>query len=482
MKTINSILCLSLFLIFACSSDDDNNSGNPPDDNTNELIDALIADVTGASETIWKIESALLTNNNVTDLDVSDVFNIVDDEFIFKTVENSQAIGLEHKQGNTFNENATNTSEFLVDFYQSANNTSLNVTDVSNKTFGDANNTFTYNSNTNISAELSISGATLSVNLSPKTAADYASPPTSGLNFTEAFIYESNSVSSHAPGMIGSYSDNSFYIVNREDELNTGNGAPERIVKYNLDDNTTLESLYFQSDFVSKQLHIQNNQLIALGGQNVNTYNLDFTGDPTTNTHGKMLSRHGVAVLDDDMYIVGGDLNNVESDKIFKWSITNQTLNEVATMPAARSGARATIVDGKLYIFGGTQEFFGQPAENSIFVYNLSTNSFEDTITMPQGLNFSFVDRYQNLIYVAGQIRLDNDNDGTIDDINIYFGVLNTENNTFQELTSNLDDSDTLTAIHSMCVFNNKMFVIYGANGIDNGGQFLEWSIMSADL
>ena len=99
MKTIKTTFLLFTFLLFVigCSSDDDNNSNNPPD-NTSELIDALIADITEGSETIWKIESASLTNNNATDLDVSDAFNIVDDEFIFKADANSQTITLEYKQ------------------------------------------------------------------------------------------------------------------------------------------------------------------------------------------------------------------------------------------------------------------------------------------------------------------------------------------------------------------------------------------------
>ena len=476
MKTIKKtiLLCLSLLFIYSCNSDDDDNSNDEPD-NTNELIQALIMDVTGGSETIWKIDTALLTNSNVTDLDVSDAFNIVDDEFIFKAEANSQAITLEYRQGNSFNENASDASEFLLDYYRSTENSSLTITDLENKIFSGANKTFTFSSNESISANLVLQGGTLSVDLSPKTYSDFAMPPSGGLNFTEAFIYESNNVSSHAPGMIGSYSDNSFFIVNREDDLNTGNGAPERIVKYNLNNNTSQENLYFEADFVSKQLHIQNNQLIALGGQNVNTYSLSLTGNPTTHIHGKALSRHGVAVIENDMYIIGGDLDNIESDKIFKWNLSNQTLSEVATMPAPRSGARGTIVNNKLYIFGGTEEFAGEIAFNSVYVYNLLTNSFENTLTMPKDINFTFVDRYQNLIYIAGRIDSNNNRD-------LFLGVLNTEDNTIQEITSNLDDSDEFSTIHAMCVFNNKMYVLYGGLGVDNGGQFLNWSIMTADL
>jgi hypothetical protein len=476
MKTIKIklLFLMSLLFVLNCGNDDDNS--NPPEDNTSELIDALIADITNSSETIWKIESATLTNNSVTNLDVSDTFNIADDEFVFKTVANSQTIALEHKQGNAFNENATDANDFLIDFYKSADNFSLEVTSLENKVFANNNKAFTYNSTGSIDAEFILSNGTLNLNLSPKTSADYATPPTAGLNFTESFVYTSSSVDTHAPGMIGSYSDNSFFIVGREDALNTGSGAPERIVKFNLTNGTTQEKLFFQTDFVSKQLHIQNNQLIALGGQFVNTYSLDVNSDPNTVNHGKSFSRHGVAVQDNDMYVIGGDLNNTESNKIFKWSLTNESLTEVATMPEPRSGARGTIVNNKLYIFGGTEEFTGNPAKNTIYVYDLVNGGF-DTLTMPEGLNFTHVDRFQNLIYVAG--RIDADDDSGRD---LYIGVLNTEDNSFQEITSNLDDSDQWSTIHTMCVFNGKMYVLYGGVGVDNGGTLLEWSVMAADL
>ena len=139
-KTIIFFIILSL-CIQGCSSDDDNSSNNPPDDNTNQLIEALITEITGGTETLWKIESATLTNNNVTDLDVSDAFNITDDEFLFKTDNNSQTITLEYRQGNSFNENASDASDFLLDYYRSTENSTLNITDVENKVFEDTNKT-----------------------------------------------------------------------------------------------------------------------------------------------------------------------------------------------------------------------------------------------------------------------------------------------------------------------------------------------------
>jgi hypothetical protein len=472
-----------LHLFFACSSDDDKPSTTNPPDNTSELIDALVADITGGSETIWKISSATLTNNEVTNLDVSSAFNIVDDEYLFKSQANSQTITLEHKQGNDFNENASDESDFLLDYYKSSETFALTVTDLDAKEFSGSNKVFNFESNSSIVATITLNGGTLDLGLTPKTATDYAMPPSSGLNFTEAFTFESNLTSGNGAGVIGSNSENSLFIVTREDDLNNGTASPERVIKHNFNTNTDEEKLFFQSDFVSKQLHIQNNQLIALGAQYVNTYNLDLSQDPTSENHGRAYSRHGVAVQDNFMYAIGGCLDGFENSdctKIHKWNLDTQTMSEVATLPEPRSGARCTIINNKLYIFGGTEAFFAPPANNTVFVYDIENDSFE-TLTMPQALDFTFVDRYQNLIYVAGQIRLDTNNDGTIDDNNAYVGVFNTEDNTFQEITTNLDDSDTNSSINAMCAFNNKMYIIYGV-GIDNGGDFPEWSVLVADL
>jgi len=54
---------------------------------------------------------------------------------------------------------------------------------------------------------------------------------------------------------------------------------------------------------------------------------------------------------------------------------------------------------------------------------------------------------------------------------------INTLDNSYQDVSHNLDTSSNST-IHGMCVFNDKVYVIYGDGGTNNE----EWSIMAADL
>ncbi len=308
--------------------------------------------------------------------------------------------------------------------------------------------------------------------------------PNSGLNFTEAFTFESDGISGYAPGMIGSNSDNSLFIVTREDGLNNGTTSPERIIKYNFNSGTLEEKLYFNSDFVSKQLHIINNQLVVIGGQFVNTYNLDFSGATITTTHGLAITRFGMAVTENDTYIIGGDLdiNNtgiIEAEKIYKWDIVNQSLSYITDLPEDRFGARATIVNDKLYAFGGTTEFTLNVPNNTIYIYDLNNGS---TVieNMNSSAEYTYVDKFQNLIFVAGNSRLFDANDLFLG-FETTLAVYDTENNTYTDISHNLDLSDINTTIQGLSVFNNKLYVIYG-NGENTGGQFGEWSVMEATI
>ena len=469
MKTIKTFFLLfasTLFLI-GCSSDDNNNSQDPPD-NTNELIESLIANVTGGSETIWKIESASLTNNTVTDLDVSNTFNITDDEYVFKTVANSQTIALEHRQGNAFNESATDINDFLLDFYKSAENTSLTIVDVTSKVFGDSNKSFTYNSETNMTAELSLSNATLSIELSPKTALDFASPPNGGLNFTEIMTIQ-KSFGLGIVGFTGANQNNSLFIANRDGSIPT-------VYKYDLNTNTLTENtLDPNSDFVTKKALIVNNQLKVFGANYVTTYDLDIESTPTSINHGLNLSRFGFTTLNEDIYFIGGDIDT-PADKIRLYNESTNNPQVVATIPTPKSWAGSEIVNSKLYIFGGQTGFNpgAEDPESISYIYNLDDNSFTN-FNLPQALFASYPVRYQNLIYVAGNIGIDADDDGVFEDFDNFFGAYNTLDDTFTEIMTDLDNSGTNT-IKGITVFNNKIYALYG----DVSGGTTK--IMAADI
>jgi hypothetical protein len=297
------------------------------------------------------------------------------------------------------------------------------------------------------------------------------------LDFSTAFTFESNSIDYlGAQGMIGSSEDNSLFIAIRETDLNNA----ERLLKVNLATNNITEKIFDQTQFVTKRLHIRGNQLIVIGGQYVNTYNLDLSGgDPISVTHGKSLSRFGMTVLDDNAYIIGGDIGVIdeESDKIFSWNIETETFSEFSSMPDSRFHSDGTIVNDNLYVFGGCSQFGDRfTASTTAYKININNPSNVETFEIDQAIDVAFVRRFQNLIYIAGQTSIIDAND-QISAVNPIVAVYNTSDNTYQELNTNLINTSGFDAIHQMCIINGKMYIIYG--GPDNGGQ---WEVLVSDL
>jgi hypothetical protein len=397
------------------------------------------------------------------------VFNIADDEFIFKTVANSQTIALEHKQGNDINENATNINDFLLDFYKSSDNSSLSISDIANKIFSNNTKMFTYNSNSSISAQFSFEGgAMLTMDLRPKAITDYASP-VSGLNFTEVTTIQKN-FGLGTTGFTGANQNNSLFIAFRD-------GSIASVYKYDLNTSTLTENnLDPNSDFITKKALIVNNKLKVFGASYVTTYNLDIQNTPTFANHGLGLTRFGFTTLNEDIYFVGGDIE-IPGDKIRVYNETTNNPQVVATLPTPKAWAASEIVDNKLYIFGG-QTGFNPGAENPeslSYIYNFDDNNFT-TFNLPKELFASYATRFENLIYVAGNVAIDNDNDGVFEDYDNFFGVYNILDDSFTEIITDLDNSGTNT-IKGITVFNNKIYALYGDV---SGGTTTK--IMSANL
>ncbi len=499
MKTTTLwVLLLAVSLTSISCGDDDNpeemvvatdDDGGMTDDGDEAMAELVAAQETttagltaGGEGKVWRIEQATL-NNASGSIDISENFNVVDDEFVFSGTRVNGS--LEWRQGNAIGVEGASAQETLLDFYKApvSSSFSFDANSSTNLSGLDGDMTFEVVDENTITGTLTFNegrraGETMGFDLTTKTSEDYATPPESGLDFSNAFTYSSNCVAGSAPGMIGSYSDNSFFIVTRE---RINEASVERVVKFNLDTGTSIEQTFDQVDFISKQLHVIDNKLIAFGGQFVNTYNLNLQGSPSSINHGRSLSRHGMAVQGNTAYIIGGDLNDVNGDKILAFNLTNQTLTELATMPESRSGARGTIVNNKLYIFGGTTAFVSGDPKSTIYVYDLVNGGFE-TFDMGVALNFTYVDKFQNLIYVAGQTETRN-GDNEVTGRDQVIGVFDTTDNTFTQTNTNLPGTQAdLETIHGMCIFNNSMYVLYGGTGVDNGNEFRDWQVLSAPI
>ncbi|MEZ4778773.1 MAG: hypothetical protein R2786_05250 [Flavobacteriaceae bacterium] len=492
MRLSNILLfALSTIFIISCGKDENPNTDDSSTTLEEERLETTMQ-ITGGDSKVWRIASASLTNESGT-FDISNNFNVVDDEFVF-----SSEGTLEWRQGNDINVNATSQQETLLDYYRSSLNSSFNFKQDSSTEFTALNGRISLtvvneNSiNGTITYDGRMLGGEITITLTPKLAEDYVSAPQNGLNFTELFTFESSGINGHAPGMIGSNSENSIYIVTREYQGYNGYIFPERIIKYNLGNSEVLENNFDNQDFVSKQLHIINNRLIVIGGQYINDYPLDFSSVPNSMFHGLEITRFGMSILDDKAYIIGGSLEFdpvtqtfINGEKVYSWNLNTQSLEYVTDLPEERYGARATIINNKLYVFGGMKTFFPlQPdPSNTIFIYDITSGTI-DTEFMSQSFEQTFVNSNQNLTYIAGHKRVEDIN-GELIGWDFSFATYNTETGVYQEIPHNLANPNNIYNVWSMCIYNNKMYVIYGditqENDPDNG-IIPSWSVMVADL
>lgn len=507
-KLLIPILCFTFFL-FSCG-DDDTPQGTveetivemePTPEETPDPAVALaqerqttITALTKGSSKVWRINSATLTNANGS-FDIGTNFNLLDDEFIFSsgtTTGKTEFEGtLEWREQNSIATDAASAEETKLESYVSPKTYTYdfqleNGTTVLSE---DGSLSFTLNEDNQLTGTIAFPAASLDIALTEKLASDYQQIPTAPLNFTEAFIFESNMVISGAPGMIGSLSNESFFFATREDAFNNGAGSPERLLRFDLNTNTVAERLYFNADFVTKQMNIINNKLYIAGGQRINVYDLNLEDEPvsltdyaTTLGQNIGLSRHGTAVVDNTLFLIGGDLNAGLGDKIFTYDIETETMSEWTTMPEPRTGARAEIVNGKLYIFGGTEEFLSPPAKNTIYIYDLETR--ELTVeTMPVPVLLTYTGKIENLIYVGGRNQIETVDENGVPQFNQepFLGVYDTNTGIFTQLESNLTSPEN-EIIASMAVFDGKLFVVYGQGEPQEEGVLQTWSILSAAI
>ena len=511
-----NLYILVLFALLATSCGNDDNvvikpvvKEEPKKDPVDETPDpavvlaterqAVLDDLTNTDQKVWKITQAILTNESGT-IDISSNFNVTDDELVFinsvfqssKTDFNGT---LEWRGGNAIEIEGATSEETLLDLYESPFKSAFDFVGDSNSDLESPGFTFKYIDENTITGTVTGDGSsTIAVTLAPKTSADYAQVPNEPLSFSQAFSYPSNAVNGFAPGMVGSNSSNSIFIVTREGDMRGASDiSPERVTRLDISNNSLTDQLFFQSDFVSKQLHIIDNQLKVVGGQFINTYGPDLQSEPESASYdGQIfLSRHGSAVIDDEIYIVGGSLGDTQNigDEIFKWDDINNTLTTIATMPETRSGARAEVVQNKLYIFGGTDVAFGTDAKNTIYIYDFETETIT-TENMPTALHFTYTGKHENLIFIGGQSKSytdDADADGNPDgflteiDNEPFVGVYNTENGEFTELDTNLTSPESET-IHSMAVISGQLYILYGQFQEVAEGEYQNWDVMVADI
>jgi hypothetical protein len=132
------------------------------------------------------------------------------------------------------------------------------------------------------------------------------------------------------------------------------------------------------------------------------------------------LFSHDVIVYQDKLYIIGGQNWNEAktSDAIYELSLVPPyTVKLLARMPQPRRDHRAEIVNGKLFILGGTTTAATKDATDSVVVYDFIGNEIKPCPSLPEPVARMSTVTWGNTIIVVGGV---DKNDQVLNDVIMY--------------------------------------------------------------
>ncbi len=430
----------------------------------------VVSQLTNGSSKSWRIESASV-KTATGELSVSSLANVNDDEFVFTADPSSttNAAKLHWRIRNQIRASATTAQEALLDYYLSGIDRTLTIQTDGSITSNDPDLTISTGANGKLLVKYLMNAAQFSMELVPAGEAVFV-PATLDFDFLTDIVSSTIGLE-QAAGFTGSMASNSLYISYKA-FLGT-NPNPERVIRYDIDEGTFTIRDFLNNDFVTKELHIINDELKVVGAQFVNTYPLDLGSDPVSVPHNLMISRYGSTVVDDNVFIFGGDLlfpttsppvmTGPGADKIYRHDQATGQLYEAGALPEPRYWAHGEIVDGKLYVFGGRQAFVTDVGEDDIFVHDM-TSGENQTLKLPMPMHRTFAARYGHLIYVAGQRHIPNA-DPALFSIETTFGAFNIHTGTYTVIPTTLGFSGK-TTVYGMTIVGDALYILYGTVGV----------------
>lgn len=426
-------LLLIIFTFNSCQSDDDT---TPPESEEMEEmeessnLEAIIEEILNSNADGWKVATASLSNNTVSDLDITNLYNVQDDRFEFSPA-STFGMSIKWLEAYQINTNAIDLETVKTDNYIRSSQITLTSTSTANpylftNTLGDIR--VIYDADTlSLTVEIQPQNGseTLIITLIAVTASDFQSVETPQ-NFD--LVY-STDTSQPVIGLNYSYATSSLFSISHNSNVLSVHKYEENsqvTSSINTTDNAIGSDefefidgkLKWVSNFSSADIEYDLSQIITSNG-------VDFTPD----------NQHRTTAENDTIYAVGG-YGGYLSDQITALSPSGTSFLEVGNMPSERALADATVVDSDLYIFGG---FYIDPTGNfsfydSILKHDLATGNLLETIPLGVDLIDSYVSRKGELIYIAGRVLLTNSSNGGIGQTRRYFGVYNTITETLQEI------------------------------------------------
>ena len=114
--------------------------------------------------------------------------------------------------------------------------------------------------------------------------------------------------------------------------------------------------------------------------------------------------RHGLAaaVLDGKIYVVGGSNGSAPSGALEVYDPAQNSWRRRASMPTARVFLAAAALDGKLYAMGGSPDCCGNGRTDTVEVYDPGSDSWSNAPPLPLALQTSAGAAANGKIYVLG--------------------------------------------------------------------------------
>ena len=132
------------------------------------------------------------------------------------------------------------------------------------------------------------------------------------------------------------------------------------------------------------------------------------------------LSGHVAVVDQNKLYAIGGFnwTKGEATDTIYELSVTPDcTAKLLARMPQPRRSHRAEIVNGKLFILGGTTTGSAKDSTDSVLVYDFKKNEFKTCPSLPKPVWKMSTVTWGNMIIVLGGV---DKNEQDLDDVIMY--------------------------------------------------------------
>ena len=132
------------------------------------------------------------------------------------------------------------------------------------------------------------------------------------------------------------------------------------------------------------------------------------------------LSDHDVTVYQDKLYIIGGYNWNEKktTDALYELSLAPPyTVKLLARMPQPRRYHRVEIVNGKLFILGGSTTGFSKDGTDSVVVYDFMKNEIKPCPSLPEPVSRMSTVTWGNMIIVVGGV---DKNDQVLNDVIMY--------------------------------------------------------------